>query len=58
MVTRSKQMAGYDSNYVPGWDCHGLPDRMEGRGAELRKKGKNKDDLDTVPAGDVPRFRR
>jgi isoleucyl-tRNA synthetase len=25
VVTRSKQMAGYDSNYVPGWDCHGLP---------------------------------
>ena len=19
------QMRGYDSNYVPGWDCHGLP---------------------------------
>jgi len=25
VVTRSKQMAGFDSNYVPGWDCHGLP---------------------------------
>src|SRR6185437_4222438 len=25
MVTRSQQMLGYDSNYVPGWDCHGLP---------------------------------
>ena len=25
MVVRSHQMAGKDSNYVPGWDCHGLP---------------------------------
>ena len=25
MVTRSQQMLGFDSNYVPGWDCHGLP---------------------------------
>ena len=25
LVTRTQQMAGYDSNYVPGWDCHGLP---------------------------------
>ncbi|HOO00051.1 MAG TPA: isoleucine--tRNA ligase [Syntrophales bacterium] len=25
MVIKSKNMAGYDSIYVPGWDCHGLP---------------------------------
>src|ERR1700733_10096809 len=25
MVVKSKTMAGYDSPYVPGWDCHGLP---------------------------------
>jgi len=24
-VVKSKQMAGFDSPYVPGWDCHGLP---------------------------------
>ncbi len=47
MVTRSKQMAGYDSNYVPGWDCHGLPIEWKVE-EELRKKGKKKDDLDTV----------
>jgi hypothetical protein len=47
MVTRSKQMAGYDSNYVPGWDCHGLPIEWKVE-EELRKKGKSKDDLDTV----------
>lgn len=25
IVVRSRSMAGFDSPYVPGWDCHGLP---------------------------------
>jgi isoleucyl-tRNA synthetase len=25
MVVKSKSMTGFDSVYVPGWDCHGLP---------------------------------
>src|SRR5579883_382455 len=25
LVVRSLTMAGFDSPYVPGWDCHGLP---------------------------------
>ncbi|MDD2388370.1 MAG: isoleucine--tRNA ligase [Desulfobacterales bacterium] len=25
IIIRSRQMAGYDAVYVPGWDCHGLP---------------------------------
>jgi isoleucyl-tRNA synthetase len=25
IVVRSLTMAGFDSPYVPGWDCHGLP---------------------------------
>jgi isoleucyl-tRNA synthetase len=24
-VVKTKTMAGFDSPYVPGWDCHGLP---------------------------------
>ena len=24
-IIKSKSMAGFDSPYVPGWDCHGLP---------------------------------
>ncbi len=24
-MVKSKTMAGFDSPYVPGWDCHGLP---------------------------------
>jgi isoleucyl-tRNA synthetase len=25
VIVRSRQMSGFDSVYVPGWDCHGLP---------------------------------
>ena len=25
IVVKSREMMGYDSPYVPGWDCHGLP---------------------------------
>ena len=58
VITRSFQMRGYDSNYVPGWDCHGLPiewkieeeiprqGQEQGRGAGQR-----------VPPG-MPRLRR
>ncbi|MTI18609.1 isoleucine--tRNA ligase [Rhodobacteraceae bacterium RKSG542] len=42
IVTRSMQMQGFDSNYVPGWDCHGLPIEWKIE-EEYRKKGKNKD---------------
>ncbi|MBL4787412.1 MAG: isoleucine--tRNA ligase [Cohaesibacteraceae bacterium] len=42
IITRSQQMQGKDANYVPGWDCHGLP--IEWKIEEkYRKKGKNKD---------------
>jgi isoleucyl-tRNA synthetase len=42
MVTRTHQMAGFDSNYVPGWDCHGLPIEWKIE-EQYRAKGKNKD---------------
>jgi isoleucyl-tRNA synthetase len=25
VINRAAQMAGYDAEYIPGWDCHGLP---------------------------------
>ena len=25
VIVKSKTLSGYDSPYVPGWDCHGLP---------------------------------
>ena len=44
VVTRFHQMNGKDSNYVPGWDCHGLP--IEWKIEEQYKKDKkNKDEV-------------
>ena len=44
VVARSRTMLGFDSPYVHGWDCHGLP--IEWKVEEkYRKKGKNKDDV-------------
>ncbi|MDA7417919.1 isoleucine--tRNA ligase [Xenophilus arseniciresistens] len=25
MITKARQLEGFDAMYVPGWDCHGLP---------------------------------
>ena len=47
VVTRSQQMLGFDSNYVPGWDCHGLPIEWKIE-EEYRAKGKNKDAVPLV----------
>ncbi|MGI6851073.1 isoleucine--tRNA ligase [Mesorhizobium sp. 1B3] len=44
IITRSFQMRGYDSNYVPGWDCHGLPIEWKIE-EQYRAKGKNKDEV-------------
>lgn len=44
VVVRSRQMSGLDANYVPGWDCHGLP--IEWKVEEgYRAKGLNKDEV-------------
>ena len=29
LVTKSRAMAGFQSPYVPGWDCHGLPIELQ-----------------------------
>ncbi|MCX7890884.1 MAG: isoleucine--tRNA ligase [Burkholderiales bacterium] len=39
MIVKSKQLAGFDAPYVPGWDCHGLPiehqiEKTHGRGLD------------------------
>ncbi|HJS84517.1 MAG TPA: isoleucine--tRNA ligase, partial [Acetobacteraceae bacterium] len=42
VVNRTRQMAGFDANYIPGWDCHGLP--IEWRIEEkYRAEGRDKD---------------
>ncbi len=43
-VVRSQQMMGKDANYVPGWDCHGLPIEWKVE-EQYRAKGKNKDEV-------------
>jgi isoleucyl-tRNA synthetase len=45
LVTRSQQMLGFDSNYVPGWDCHGLPIEWKIEEENYRAKNKKKPDL-------------
>ena len=44
LVGRSQQMLGFDANYVPGWDCHGLPIEWKIE-EEYRAKGRDKDEV-------------
>jgi isoleucyl-tRNA synthetase len=44
LVSRSMQMLGYNSAYVPGWDCHGLPIEWKIE-EQYRAKGRNKDEV-------------
>lgn len=44
LINRSHQMLGLNANYVPGWDCHGLPIEWKVE-EEFRAKGKAKDDV-------------
>ncbi len=47
IVARSQGMLGHDSNYVPGWDCHGLPIEWKVE-EEYRAKGRDKDQVPVV----------
>ncbi len=47
LVNRSQQMLGKDANYVPGWDCHGLPIEWEVE-KKYRAAKKNKDEVPIV----------
>ena len=47
LVTKSQQMLGRDSDYVPGWDCHGLPIEWKIE-EEYRAKGRDKDAVPVV----------
>ena len=47
VINRAQQMMGRDANYVPGWDCHGLP--IEWKIEEkYRAEGKDKDHVPIV----------
>ena len=47
VVNRSQQMMGKDADYVPGWDCHGLPIewKIEER---YRAEGRDKDEVPII----------
>jgi len=47
VINRSQQMLGKDANYVPGWDCHGLPIEWKVE-EEYRGKGQDKDEVPVV----------
>ncbi|GAB3186616.1 isoleucine--tRNA ligase [Hydrogenophaga aquatica] len=39
MIVKARQLAGFDAQYIPGWDCHGLPienaiEKLHGRGLQ------------------------
>jgi len=42
MVVKFKTLSGYDSPYVPGWDCHGLPIELQVE-KEIGKPGQKVD---------------
>ena len=44
LVVKAQSMLGHDSNYVPGWDCHGLPIEWKIE-EQYRAKNKNKDEV-------------
>jgi isoleucyl-tRNA synthetase len=44
LIVKSRTMMGFDTPYVPGYDCHGLPIETHVEKA-LEKKGKKKNDL-------------
>ena len=47
IVNRSRQAMGYDANYVPGWDCHGLPIEWKVE-EQYRSTGRDKDQVPVI----------
>ncbi|MGV7030105.1 isoleucine--tRNA ligase [Methylobacterium symbioticum] len=47
VVVRAMGALGYEANYVPGWDCHGLPIEWKVE-EQYRAKGRNKDAVPVV----------
>jgi isoleucyl-tRNA synthetase len=42
-IVKSKQLAGFDAQYIPGWDCHGLP--IENAIEKLHGRNLSRDDM-------------
>ena len=68
IIVKSKTLSGFDSPYVPGWDCHGLPievkvESLIGKpgvkvdAATFRKECRKYAQRSCVPATPLPRHR-
>jgi isoleucyl-tRNA synthetase len=44
VINRAQNMSGKDADYIPGWDCHGLPIEWKIE-EQYRKKNKDKDQV-------------
>lgn len=49
LVTKSQQMLGFDSNYVPGWDCHGCRSSGKSRRSIIARRASRSPTSATVP---------
>lgn len=54
IVIRSRQMLGYNANYVPGWDCHGLPIEWKVE-QDFASKGRKRSDVPSSELRDACR---
>lgn len=43
MIVKARQLAGFDAQYIPGWDCHGLP--IENAIEKLHGRGLSRDEM-------------
>ena len=43
MIAKSRQLSGFDAQYIPGWDCHGLP--IENAIEKLHGRNLGRDDM-------------
>jgi isoleucyl-tRNA synthetase len=43
MIVKARQLDGFDAQYIPGWDCHGLP--IENAIEKLHGRNLSRDDM-------------
>ncbi|HCT26463.1 MAG TPA: recombinase RecA [Stenotrophomonas sp.] len=58
IIVKSRNMAGYDAHYVPGWDCHGMPieiqiEKQFGKGSVMRMGDRVVEPVEAIPTGSL-----
>ncbi|MBI4238697.1 MAG: isoleucine--tRNA ligase [Deltaproteobacteria bacterium] len=51
IVVKSRAMSGYDTPFVPGWDCHGLPIELAAEQEMSASRSKLRDTAPLAPLG-------